>query len=50
MAEDHLISDTQRTMIERLLRKRISLRGLCRVVGVSLTWLLHQQFPTSLQG
>jgi hypothetical protein len=27
--------------IERLLRERISLRGLCRVVGVSLTWLLH---------
>ena len=28
-------------MIERLLRERISLHGLCRVVGVSLTWLLH---------
>jgi insertion element IS1 protein InsB len=40
-AEDHLILDTPRTMIERLLRERISLRGLCRVVGVSLTWLLH---------
>jgi IS1 family transposase len=28
-------------MIERLLRERISLRGICRAVGVSLTWLLH---------
>jgi insertion element IS1 protein InsB len=28
-------------MIEHLLRERISLRGLCRAVGVSLTWLLH---------
>jgi hypothetical protein len=23
------------------LRERISLRGICRAVGVSLTWLLH---------
>lgn len=28
-------------MIERLLCERISLRGICRAVGVSLTWLLH---------
>ena len=28
-------------MIEHLLRERISLRGICRAVGVSLTWLLH---------
>src|SRR5215510_1502208 len=40
-AEDHGISEAQRTMIERLLRERISLRGICRAVGVSLTWLLH---------
>ena len=40
-AEDHLILDTPRTMIERLLRERLSLRGLCRVVGVNLAWLLH---------
>jgi transposase-like protein len=40
-AEDHLISDEQRTVIEHLLRERISLRGICRAVGVSLTWLLH---------
>jgi insertion element IS1 protein InsB len=28
-------------VIEHLLRERISLRGICRAVGVSLTWLLH---------
>ena len=27
-------------MIERLLRERISLRGICRVIGVRLRWLL----------
>ena len=27
-------------MIERLLRERISLRGICRVIGVGLRWLL----------
>jgi insertion element IS1 protein InsB len=27
--------------IEQLLCERVSLRGICRAVGVSLTWLLH---------
>jgi insertion element IS1 protein InsB len=36
-AEDHRITDEQRTLIEHLLRERISLRGICRAVGVSLT-------------
>jgi len=40
-ADNRLISAEQRTMIEHLLRERISLRGICRAVGVSLTWLLH---------
>jgi hypothetical protein len=40
-AEDRLSADEQRTMLEHLLRERISLRGICRAVGVSLTWLLH---------
>src|SRR4029077_9060979 len=31
----------QRPLIEHLLRERISLRGICRTVGISLTWLLH---------
>ncbi len=28
-------------MVEHLRRERISLRGICRAVGVSFTWLLH---------
>jgi insertion element IS1 protein InsB len=40
-AEDRIIADEQRTLIEHLSRERISLRGICRAVGVSLTWLLH---------
>ena len=40
-ATDRSISHAQRTLIEHLLRERISLRGICRAVGVSLTWLLH---------
>jgi insertion element IS1 protein InsB len=40
-AEDRIIADEQRTLIERLLRERISLRGICRAVGVGLTWLLR---------
>src|SRR3712207_4431036 len=40
-AEDRIIADEQRMLIEHLLRERISLRGICRAVGVSLTWLLH---------
>jgi insertion element IS1 protein InsB len=39
--EAPIISDEQRTLIEHLLRERISLRGICRAVGVSLPWLLH---------
>jgi insertion element IS1 protein InsB len=35
------IPDEQRLLIEYLLRERISLRGIYRAVGVSLTWLLR---------
>jgi transposase-like protein len=35
--EEHIISAEQRTLIEHLLCERISLRGICRAVGVSLT-------------
>ena len=38
---DRGIAPEQRLRIEQLLRERISLRGICRAVGVSLTWLLH---------
>ena len=40
-AEERIIASEQRTLIEHLLCERISLRGICRAVGVSLTWLLH---------
>src|SRR4030095_12075816 len=40
-AEDRIISYEQRTLIEHLRRERLSLRGICRTVDVSLTWLLH---------
>ena len=40
-AEERLIAREQRMLIEHLLCERISLRGICRAVGVSLTWLLH---------
>jgi insertion element IS1 protein InsB len=36
----HIISAEKRGLIERLLVERISLRGICRAVGVPLKWLL----------
>jgi len=39
--ENRLITTEQRTLVERLLLERISLRGICRTVGVGLKWLLH---------
>ena len=36
-----VITEEQRTLIERLLLERISLRGICRAVGVGLQWLLQ---------
>jgi insertion element IS1 protein InsB len=38
--ENHMVTEEQRAVIERLLLERISLRGLCRVIGVGLRWLL----------
>jgi insertion element IS1 protein InsB len=40
-ADTLLISAERRADIANLLRERLSLRGICRAVGVSLTWLLH---------
>ena len=34
------ISDVQLTLVQKLLLERISLRGICRVVEISLSWLL----------
>ena len=36
----YLIADEKRALIKRLLVERISLRGMCRAVGVTLKWLL----------
>jgi len=38
--EQYLIPDNTRTLIERLPLERLSLRGICRAVGVGLKWLL----------
>jgi insertion element IS1 protein InsB len=38
--EQYLILDDTRALSERLLVERISLRGICRAVGVKLKWLL----------
>lgn len=35
-----LITGTEKDQIKKLLLERISLRGICRVMSVSLTWLL----------
>jgi hypothetical protein len=38
---DRRMASEQRLRIEQLGRERIALRGICRAVGVRLTWLLH---------
>ena len=38
---ESVITEEQRVLIERLLLERISLRGICRAVGVGLQWLLQ---------
>jgi len=35
------VSDEQRSLVDRLLLEKLSLRGICRAVGISLCWLLH---------
>jgi insertion element IS1 protein InsB len=40
ISEQYLIPEDTRALIERLLAERISLRGICRAVGVTLKWLL----------
>jgi len=38
--EPYRIADETRALIKRLLLERLSLRGICRAVGVGLKWLL----------
>ena len=40
-AVDRAIPQERRQRIAQLLRERLSLRGICRTMGISLTWLLH---------
>lgn len=39
-AENRMIGEDQRAMVERLRCEKISLHGICRAVGVSLRWLM----------
>ena len=39
-----LVSAEHRALIERLLKERLSLRGICRAVGVGMKWLMG--FPS----
>ncbi len=39
--EKHKITETQKEMVDKLLLERISLAGICRVVGVSERWLQY---------
>jgi insertion element IS1 protein InsB len=39
-ADNRVIGDEQRTLVERLLCEKISLHGICRAVGVSMRWLM----------
>ena len=39
-ATNHVITAEQRTLVERLLREKISLHGICRAVGVRIRWLM----------
>jgi insertion element IS1 protein InsB len=39
-ADNRVIGDAQRTLVERLRCEKISLHGMCRAVGVSMRWLM----------
>src|SRR5712692_11425151 len=39
--DNQVMTEEQRSLVERLLLERISLRGICRAVGVGLRWLLQ---------
>ena len=52
--QDWFVDAKERAQIERLFLERISLRGICRVMEVSLAWLLdyikevHDALPKDL--
>ncbi|MFN4147894.1 MAG: IS1 family transposase [Runella sp.] len=53
--QDWFISPDKKVYIKRLLAERISLRGICRVVDISMSWLLafikeiYAELPDDLQ-
>jgi hypothetical protein len=50
-ADNRVIGEEQRTLVERLLREKISLHGICRAVGVSIRWLMgFAQFIVATRG
>jgi hypothetical protein len=36
-----MIAEEHRTLVERLLREKIALHGICRAVGVGIKWHMH---------
>ncbi|MGI8542889.1 MAG: IS1/IS1595 family N-terminal zinc-binding domain-containing protein [Aridibacter sp.] len=40
VADSQLIGQSKRNLVKKLLLERISLSGICRVLDISLTWLL----------
>ena len=54
VSDSQLISDATKQLVKKLLLERISLRGICRALSVSLTWLLdfivelYEQLPDDL--
>ena len=45
-SSDHYISQSKRALIAKALVERVSLRGICRIFEVSLTWLLKFMVQT----
>jgi hypothetical protein len=39
--QDWFVDESDRELIDKLLLERISLKGICRVVGISEVWLLN---------
>jgi insertion element IS1 protein InsB len=39
-AANRLINEDQRRLVERLLLEKLSLHGICRIVGVGIRWLM----------
>src|SRR5690349_255682 len=40
VAHNRVINEEHRILVERLLCEKISLRGICRTIGVSIRWLM----------